>query len=71
MLFHNETTKEQAILKVRFSPKYLKEVIEFEVELNSLPIVNNTGKDVTVNWRMFDQFDPKGKFHTDSNSLAM
>ena len=56
-MFHNETTKEQAIVKVRFSPNYFKEIIEYEVELNSLPISNSSGKDVTVNWRLFDSFD--------------
>ena len=71
ILFHNETTKEQAIVKVRFSPKYFKEIIEYEVELSAVPISNSTGKDVTVNWRMFDSFDAKGKFFTDSNSMAM
>lgn len=70
-MFHNETTKEQAIVKVRFSPNYFKEIIEYEVELNSLPISNSSGKDVTVNWRLFDSFDAQGKFYTDSNSLAM
>ena len=29
------------------------------------------GKDFTVNWKMFDGFDPKGKFWTDSNGLGM
>lgn len=29
------------------------------------------GKSVTVNWKMFDDFDPKGEFWTDSNSMEM
>ena len=39
------------MIKVRFSPKYFQEVIEFEVELNQIPIKeNNQGKDIIVNW---------------------
>lgn len=26
---------------------------------------------MTVNWKMYDGFDPNGKFWTDSNSLLM
>jgi hypothetical protein len=26
---------------------------------------------VTVNWKMFDNFDPQGQFWTDSNELEM
>jgi len=29
------------------------------------------GKDLTVNWRMYDGFDPKGQFWTDSNAMGM
>lgn len=32
---------------------------------------NMIGKDILVNWKFYDNFDPKGKFYTDSNSLAM
>jgi len=30
--------KQQAIATIRFSPKLFKELIQFEVEINSLPI---------------------------------
>jgi len=58
---------------VRFSPKHFTELIEFEVELNSIP-VNKTegrGKNVVLNWKMYDDFDNKGKFFTDSNEAQM
>ena len=59
-------------MRVRFSPHFFEEVIQFEVELNSVPFSSDGyGKDIIVNWRMYDGFDPKGKFWTDSNSLAM
>jgi len=72
LIFNNKTTKEQAIAKIRFSPEYFSELVEFEVFINKLPIsANYRGKDVTVNWKFYDGFDPKGKFWTDSNSLLM
>ena len=59
-------------MNVRFSPEFLEEIIEFEVELNSVPIdKDNRGKDVVVNWQFFDGFDPHGTFWTDSNGLQM
>jgi hypothetical protein len=72
LIFNNKTTKEQAIAKIRFSPEYFSELVEFEVFINKLPIsANYRGKDVTVHWKFYDGFDPKGKFWTDSNSLLM
>jgi hypothetical protein len=62
--------KEQYIIKVRFSPE-LSELIEFEVELNPIPVDDFQGKDVVVNWKMMNGFDPAGKFWTDSNGLEM
>lgn len=60
-------------MKVRFSPNYLQELIEFEVELNAISIEpeERRGKDVIVRWKFYNGFDPKGKFWTDSNSLQM
>lgn len=72
LVFNKEKAKEQAIVKVRFSPKYFEQIIEYEVELNAVPIFNNNqGKDLIVNWRFFNGFDPRGKFWTDANSLQM
>jgi hypothetical protein len=49
--FDNKTTMEQALVKVRFSPAVFEQIIEFEVELNSLSLSQNwRGKDLTVNW---------------------
>jgi hypothetical protein len=66
-----EGVNEQAIVKVRFSPTMFGELIKFDVELSPLPFSDNGSKDVTVNWKMFDNFDPKGQFWTDSNELEM
>jgi hypothetical protein len=46
-------------------------LVEFDVELNQLPVADFQGKSVIVNWRFFDNFDPKGVFYTDSNGLEM
>lgn len=46
-------------------------MIEFDVELNSIPLEDNKGKDITVNWRMYDGFNPNGTFWTDSNGMRM
>ena len=54
---------------MRFSES--KEMIEFDVELNPPPIQDQRGKDVTVNFKMLNGFDAKGKFWTDSNGLEM
>ena len=62
--------KEQYIIKVRFSPAF-SELIEFDVELNPIPVDDFQGKDVIVNWKMLNGFDPAGKFWTDSNGLEM
>ena len=47
------------------------EIIEFDVELNPIPIDDGKGKDVTVNWQFFNGFNPKSTFWTDSNGLGM
>jgi hypothetical protein len=46
-------------------------LIEFDVELNQIPIADYQGKDVIVNWRLLDDFDPRGVFYTDSNAAEM
>jgi len=72
IVFNNATLQQQGVVTVRFSPKYFQELIEFEVELNGIPLSKNgRGKDLTVNWQFFDGFDPRGVFWTDSNELAM
>jgi hypothetical protein len=59
-------------VKVRFSPHFFEEIIEFEVELSSVHFdQNKVGKDIIVNWKFYDGFNPKGRFYTDSNSLEM
>lgn len=70
-VFEDKASDERGILVVRFAPQYWNELIEFEVLLNPIPIDDNKGKDVTVNWQFFNGFDPKGQFWTDSNALGM
>jgi hypothetical protein len=71
ILFNDPVSKEQAIIKARYS-KYFDDVIEFEVELNEIPIGQpEQGKDVTVNWKIFDDFKMNKTFYTDSNGLEM
>jgi hypothetical protein len=38
ILWNNQTTNEQVVVTVRFSPKYLNSFIEFEVEANALQL---------------------------------
>lgn len=68
--FEDEKADERAVLRVRFS-EFFKDMIEFDVELNPIPIHDQRGKDVTVNFKMFNGFDAKGQFWTDSNGLEM
>ena len=39
--------------------------------MSEIPIFDGKGKDVTVNFRMFDGFDANKTFWTDSNALEM
>jgi hypothetical protein len=57
-------------VKIRFLEKY-EEFIEFEVELIDVPLKEGFGKDVTVNWKFFDNFNANKTFWTDSNGLEM
>ena len=57
-------------MKVRYS-QALNDLIEFDVELSAIPLDDNEGKDVTVNWRLYDGFDTNQTFWTDSNGLEM
>ena len=66
-----EDGEDKAVIKVRFAPGIIKELIEFEVELNPISIAEKQGRDVTVNWSFLDGFDAKGTFWTDSNALEM
>lgn len=70
LLFDDKEKNEKATLRVRFS-EFFNDMIEFDVELNPIPISDERGKDVTVNFKMFNGFDAKGKFWTDSNGLEM
>jgi hypothetical protein len=69
-IIYDKSNDEKAMVKVLFS-EHLKGLIEFNVELNTIPISDDQGKDITVNWKMFNGFNPKGQFWTDSNALEM
>ena len=68
--FMDDASKAFGIIKIRFSPAF-KEMIEFEVELNGIPLDDKQGKDVTVNWKMYDGFNQNKTFWTDTNGLEM
>ena len=68
--FEDKERQQYGLIKVRFS-KYFKELIEFQVELGPVPVTDDQGKSVTVNWKFFGEFEPKGEFWTDSNGLEM
>jgi len=57
-------------MKVRFSDAF-PELIEFDVELNPVPVQDKQGKDVIVTWKMYDGFNANHTFWTDSNALEM
>jgi len=59
------------MVNIRFAPKFWNEIIEFEVLLNPISIDDYRSKDITVNWQFYNEFDPKGRFWTDSNALGM
>lgn len=46
-------------------------MIEFDVELAPLPIWDGLGRDVIVNWKMYNGWNSNSTFFTDSNSLEM
>ena len=69
--FQELKTQQLAIIKVRFSPLF-NDMIEFDVELGQIPVDgDNQGKDLTVNWKMYDGFNGNKTFWTDSNGLEM
>jgi hypothetical protein len=69
--YKNETTKEYAIIKVRTSPHFGSNLIEIQVDLASVPVEDDQGKDIVVMWKMYDGFDANGTYRTDSNGWAM
>jgi len=70
-VFDNSTSAERAIIKVR-KTQSMPEFIEFDVELSAVPVkYDGLGKDVTMNWRMYNGFFANKTFWTDSNSLSM
>lgn len=72
VMLKNETAAgaEHALIRVTYSP-YNNDLIDFDVELSEIPVADQDSKDVTVNWHLFEGFDPKGEFFTDSNGMQM
>lgn len=60
---------QQVIVRVQFSPLMFNEIIKFDVDMNTIQIDDHLNKDLTVNWKFYDNFDSKGEFWTDSNGL--
>jgi len=55
--FHDDKTKAYGMLKIRYC-QGVNDLVEFDLELNAIPTeLDNQGKDVTINWRMYDGFD--------------
>jgi hypothetical protein len=71
ILIEDPTGGENAIIKVKSSDLF-QEFIEFDVEMTAIPMeLDSIGKDVTVNWRMYNGFTANKTFWTDQNSLFM
>ena len=68
--FNDPITDERAIIKVRKSEVF-SELLEFDVELAPISMKDNSNKDITVNWKMYNGFNANKTFWTDSNALAM
>lgn len=58
--FEDKATDERGIILIRFAPRFWGDIIEFEVLLNTIPIDDFQGKDITMNWQFFNGFDTKG-----------
>lgn len=70
IIYDDKESQEKGIIKVRLSQSF-KEFIEFDVELAPLPIIDGLGRDVIVNWKMYNGWNSNGIFHSDSNALEM
>ena len=49
----------------------MSDFIEFDVELNTIPIDDSEAKDIIVNWKMYNGFNANKTFWTDSNAMEM
>jgi len=70
IIYEDKESQEKGIIKVRLSSSF-KEFIEFDVELAPLPIIDALGRDVIVNWKMYNGWNSNGTFYSDSNALEM
>lgn len=69
-MYNSKNDSEHALLKVMFSP-YWQNLIQFNLELNGIPVMlDKKGKDVVMNWHLY-HFDNNQTFWTDSNGLEM
>ena len=60
---------EKAIVKARFYRD--QSFIEWQVELNPVSNDDSVSRDITVNWKLYNDFKMGKKFWTDSNGKEM
>jgi len=69
--YSNPDTSQYAVIKIRFSHEF-EEIIDFDVEINNVPMhIDHHGKDVIVQFKMYDGFNANKTFWTDTNGLEM
>ncbi len=68
--FTNSSTHQEAKIYVRTSP-LLQDLLEFEVVLAPIPLDDDKGKELVVNWQFYNNFSSNGTFVTDSNSMGV
>lgn len=68
--YQDPNTKQYCIMRVRTSYLF-NDFVEVDVEINSVNVDDNRGKEITVNFKMYDDFDNNNTFWTDSNGLEM
>jgi hypothetical protein len=57
---------------VRIDLNSVEDFVKFHVSTNEVPIaLDDTGKDIVVDWYMMDDFDSDGKLWVDANGLQM
>ena len=65
-------TAEPARATARISLNAWDEFLKFDVELNPIPIeLDTVGKDVIVDWSLYDDFDTGNNLYVDANGLEM
>jgi len=68
--YSDPSSKQFGIIKLRYA-KGNNDLIEFDVELNGVSVEDEQGKEVMMNWKMYDSFEANKTFFTDANGLEM